>query len=164
MSHPSVGTPATTALLRAGVPFTLRPYEHDPRAEHFGPEVAQVLGIEPGRTFKTLIVELDGDHHRLVTALVPSDRQLDLKAIASAAGAKRAALAEPGLAQRATGFVVGGISPFGQRRRTRVFIDASAMDHPSVLVSGGRRGLSVEMDPHDIVAVTRGVPVRLARS
>jgi len=163
MTRRSTGTPATTALTRAGVAFTLHSYEHDPRAEHYGLEGARALGVEPGRAFKTLVVELDDDPRRLVTAVIGSDRLLDLKATAAAAGGKHAALASPGLAQRATGFVVGGISPFGQKRRMRTFIDASAMGYETVFVSAGRRGLSVELSPAALVTATRGTLAGLTR-
>ncbi len=142
------GTPATIALERARIPFTVHEYAHDPRHESFGLEASQALGVPPGRVFKTLIAEVDG---RLVAGVVPVGGQLDLKALAAAVGGKRAALAEVAAAERATGYVAGGISPVGQRRRLPVVLDRSAMDHATVFCSGGRRGLEIELAPADLV-------------
>jgi Cys-tRNA(Pro)/Cys-tRNA(Cys) deacylase len=113
-------------------------------------QAAEALGVEPARVFKTLVVALDTGE--LVCAAIPSDARLSLKAIASAAGAKRAELAAPEKAERATGYVVGGISPFGQRRRLRLFVDASALAHPEIVVNGGRRGLQLILAPSDLIA------------
>ncbi len=157
---PAGGTPATVALGSAGVPFVLRPYEHDPAAESYGLEAANALGVEPGRVFKTLLAEVDG---RLSVAVVPVDARLDLKALAAALGAKRAVLAEPAAAERATSYVIGGISPLGQRRRLPTVVDASALAHPTVLVSGGRRGLDVELAPSDLVRLTDATTADLTR-
>jgi Cys-tRNA(Pro)/Cys-tRNA(Cys) deacylase len=140
-----------TVLRREGVPHTLRPYEHDPAAASYGLEAAQALGVDPVRVFKTLVAEVDGD---LVVAVVPVTTSLDLKALAAAVGGKRATMADPRAAERATGYVRGGISPLGQRRRLRTVLDGSAFDHASVLVSGGRRGLDVEVAPEDLAALT----------
>ena len=145
------GTPATIALERARIPFTVHEYAHDPRHESFGLEASQALGVPPGRVFKTLIAEVDG---RLVAGVVPVGGQLDLKALAAAVGGKRAALAEVAAAERATGYVAGGISPVGQRRRLPVVLDRSAMDHATVFCSGGRRGLEIELAPADLVRAT----------
>jgi len=112
----STGTPATVALAQAGVAFTTHTYEHDPAAASYGLEAAEVLGLDPDRVLKTLLAEVDG---RLVVGIVPVNRQLDLKALASAVGGKRATMADPAAAERATGYVVGGISPLGQKRRHR---------------------------------------------
>ncbi len=157
----ATGTPATTALTRAGVPHVLHPYAHDPKAPSYGMEAAAALGIEPARIFKTLLVDADG---RLGVGIVPVDRQLDLKAIAAALGAKRAVMAVPAAAERATGYVVGGISPIGQKRRLPTVLDASALDHTSVLVSGGRRGLDVELAPADLISVTGATVAAIART
>ena len=132
------GTPATVALTRAGVAFTLHPYDHDPRAESFGLEAAAALGVPAERVFKTLLAEAGG---RLVVGIVPVTGQLDLKALARAVGAPRALMADPAAAERSTGYVVGGISPVGQRKALPTVLDATALDHPTVFVSGGRRGL-----------------------
>jgi Cys-tRNA(Pro)/Cys-tRNA(Cys) deacylase len=148
------GTPATVALTRAGVPFTLHPYAHDDAATHFGEEAAAALGVEPTRIFKTLLADVGGE---LVVAVVPVARQLDLKALATVLGAKRATMADPGAATRSTGYVLGGISPFGQRTRLRTVVDASALEHTTVLVSAGKRGLQVELAPADLVRVTGAV-------
>jgi Cys-tRNA(Pro)/Cys-tRNA(Cys) deacylase len=151
-------TPATTALTREGVAFEVRSYEHDPRTTAFGLEAAQALGVDPARVFKTLLATVDGT---LTVAVVPVTGQLDLKALARAVGGSRATMADPAVAQRATGYVVGGISPVGQRRRHPTVVDESALDHATVLVSGGRRGLDLELAPADLVRVTgaRTAPV-----
>lgn len=154
------GTPATLALTRAGVAFTVHPYEHDPRAESYGLEAAAALGVAPERVLKTLLAELDGS---LVVAIVPVSGQLDLKGLARTLGGSRASMADPALAQRATGYVVGGISPIGQKRRHRTVLDESALTHERVLVSGGRRGLDIGLAPSDLVAVTDAVTARIAR-
>jgi Cys-tRNA(Pro)/Cys-tRNA(Cys) deacylase len=152
------GTPATAVLTRAGVPFTLRPYEHHPDAGSYGAEAADALGVDPRRIFKTLVVELAGrPKAELVVGVVPVATQLDLRALAAVLGAKRAALAEPGAAARSTGYVVGGISPVGQRNPLRTVLDASALSFGTVLVSAGKRGLQVELAPQDLVAVTAAV-------
>lgn len=153
----SGGTPATVALTRAGIAFTLRTYEHDPAAESYGLEAATALGVEPGRVLKTLLASVDGGSGgpgRLVVGIVPVSGQLDLKALASAVGAKRAVMADPKVAERSTGYVVGGISPVGQRKQLPTVLDASALGFDTVLVSGGRRGLDLELSPHDLVRVT----------
>lgn len=156
----SGGTPATVALARAGIAFTLRAYEHDPRAQSFGLEAAAALGVEPGRVLKTLLARADG---RLAVAIVPVDRSLDLKALARAVGSSRATMADPADAERATGYVVGGISPLGQKRAHPTVLDASALDHATVLVSAGRRGLDVELAPADLVTATGARTSPIAR-
>lgn len=138
-------------LGQRGIAFTLHPYEHDPRAPAYGEEAAAALGVEPARIFKTLIASVDG---RLACAVVPVAGRLDLKAFAAALGAKRAVLAEPAAAARATGYVVGGISPIGQKARLPVVLDASVQDFETVYVSAGRRGLQVQLSPADLVRAT----------
>lgn len=138
-------------LGQRGIAFTLHPYEHDPRAPAYGEEAAAALGVEPARIFKTLIASVDG---RLACAVVPVAGRLDLKAFAAALGAKRAVLAEPAAAARATGYVVGGISPIGQKVRLPVVLDASVQDFETVYVSAGRRGLQVQLSPADLVRAT----------
>lgn len=152
-------SPATRALRRARVPHTLLSYQHEAGNRHFGQEGADKLGRDPATMFKTLVVSLQAGSARspLAVAVVPVDRHLDLKAIAAAMGAKKAVMAAPEEAERATGYVVGGISPLGQRRTLPTCIDSSALDHPTMIVSGGRRGLSVELDPHDLVRLTNAV-------
>ena len=152
------GTPATVALTRAGVAFTLHPYHHDDAATHFGEEAALALGVEPTRIFKTLLADV-GDE--LVVAVVPVARQLDLKALAAVLGVKRATMADPAAATRSTGYVLGGISPFGQRTPLRTVVDDSALDQPTVFVSAGKRGLQVELAPADLVRVTGALSGRV---
>ncbi|WP_207457104.1 Cys-tRNA(Pro) deacylase [Desertivibrio insolitus] len=145
------GTPATVALTRAGIPFTAHPYEHDPAAPAYGLEAAEALGVEPARVFKTLLADTGGT---LVVGIVPVDAQLDLKALAAAVGAKKAAMADPKVAERKTGYVVGGISPIGQKARLATVLDESALEFDTVFVSGGRRGFDVELAPADLVRAT----------
>ena len=142
------GTPATIALERARISFILHEYAHEPGHESYGLEASEALGVPQERVFKTLITEVDG---RLVAGVVPVGGQLDLKALAAAMGGKRVAMADVTAAERATGYVVGGISPVGQRRRLPVVLDASAMSYPAVFCSGGRRGLEIELAPADLV-------------
>jgi Cys-tRNA(Pro)/Cys-tRNA(Cys) deacylase len=150
----SQATPATAVLAAAGVPFTLHPYSHDPAAASYGLEAAEVLGMDPVRVFKTLMVEVDG---RLAAGVVPVSGSLDLKALAAALGSKKAAMADPGAAERRTGYVLGGISPLGQRQPSPTVLDNSALALPSILVSGGRRGLDIELDPRDLVRLTNAI-------
>lgn len=145
------GTPATAALTAAGVSFVLHPYTHDPAAASYGAEAAEVLGIDPSRVFKTLMVEVEG---RLAVGIVPVSGSLDLKAMAAALGAKKAAMADPGAAQRRTGYVLGGISPLGQRQPSTTVLDSSALAFGTILVSGGRRGLDIELAPADLARLT----------
>ncbi len=135
-------------------------YVHDPAASSYGLEAAAALGIDPARVFKTLLVEADGT---LGVGIVPVDGQLDLKAMAAALGAKKATMADPAVAQRVTGYVVGGISPIGQKKALPTVLDASATAYPTILVSGGRRGLDVELSPGDLLALTRGRLASIAR-
>ena len=141
-------TPATALLARRGVAFALHPYEHDPRTGSYGAEAAAALGVPPGRLFKTLVVSVDG---RLAVGVVPVAGSLDLKAMAAALGGKKAVLAEPAAAERATGYVTGGFSPLGHRCRLPVVVDVSARDWDTVYVSAGRRGLQVSLAPDDLV-------------
>jgi len=147
------GTPATALLSKAKVAFTLHPYRHDPRAEAYGEEAAAALGVPAERLFKTLIASVDGT---LVCGVVPVAGRLDVKALAAVAGGKRCELADPAAAARATGYVVGGISPLGQKSPIAVVIDSSAAQYPTVFVSAGRRGLQVELAPADLVRLTGG--------
>jgi Cys-tRNA(Pro)/Cys-tRNA(Cys) deacylase len=156
----SEGTPATAALRRAGVVYTLRPYAHDPKAPSFGLEAAAALGVSPHRVFKTLLAEVDG---RLAVAVVPVSGTLDLKSMALAMHGKRAAMADPAVAERATGYVTGGISPFGQRRALPTVVDESARRYETVYVSGGRRGLDVEVGSADLLRLTNATLAPIAR-
>ena len=138
------GTPALVALKRSGVAFTIREYDPVEAEGSYGEAVARAIGVDPARLFKTLVAEVDG---LPAVAIVPTDRQLVLKSLASAARGKRARMAERADAGRWTGYVTGGISPFGQKRRMPMFVDASVASHPTVCVSGGRRGLQIELAP-----------------
>lgn len=153
-------TPAIVAADRAGVSYSIHEYSHDPDAESYGLEAAEKLGVDPGRVFKTLIATIDDI---LVMALVPVERTLNLKALASAAGGKRASMTEQRLAERATGYVAGGISPLGQRRSLRAVVDGSAMRWERILVSAGRRGLELEMAPGDLVRCLDATFANIAR-
>jgi Cys-tRNA(Pro)/Cys-tRNA(Cys) deacylase len=155
------GTPAVVALEQAGITFSVHTYEHDPGAASYGLEAAEALGLSPATVFKTLLADADGE---LVVGVVPVDAQLDLKALAAALGAKRATMADPVVAARVTGYVVGGISPVGQKRRLRTVVDASASEHPRIYVSGGRRGLDLGLAPADLIAVTAATSVRIRRA
>ena len=150
----SQGTPATAALAAAGVPFVLHPYTHDPSAASYGSEAAEALGIDPSRVFKTLMVEVEG---KLAVGIVPVSGTLDLKAFAAALGAKKAAMADPAAAQRRTGYVLGGISPLGQRLPSPTVLDSSAVGLQTLLVSGGKRGLDIELAPADLIRLTQAV-------
>ncbi|MFE6749611.1 Cys-tRNA(Pro) deacylase [Kitasatospora purpeofusca] len=154
------GTPATVALETAGVPFTVHAYEHDPAAASYGDEAARALGVTAERVFKTLVADVDGV---LTVGVVPVSGQLDLKALAAAVGGKRAAMADPAAAERSSGYVRGGISPLGQRRALRTVVDGSALGHPTVYVSAGRRGLEVELSPADLVTLTGARTAPIAR-
>lgn len=160
MVKKSVGTPATLAADKARIAYTVHAYEHDPNAASFGLEAAEALGIEPERVYKTLLVDT-GDG--LAVAVVPVDHQLDLKAAAHALGVKKVAMAKSADAERSSGMVVGGISPLGQKKRLPTFLDASMRRFEQVLVSGGRRGLDIELSPDDLAKVTGGDFVELAR-
>ena len=153
-------TPATAELTALSIPFSVHSYVHDPSATSYGLEAAQALSVEPGRVLKTLLAQVDTE---LVVGVVPVTEQLDLKALAAALGGKRAAMAEAAAAERATGYVVGGISPIGQRRRLRTAIDLSVEGWTTVFVSGGRRGFEIELAPSDLVAATGAVVAPLAR-
>ena len=142
------------------MPFTLHPYEHAVGAPSYGGEAADSLGLSPDEVFKTLVARVDG---RLVTAVVPVSGTLDLKALAAAVAGKKAAMAEPADAERATGYVVGGISPLGQRSRLPVVVDESALARDAVYVSAGRRGLQVRLAPADLVRVSGARTARLRR-
>lgn len=145
------GTPAIAALIDAGISYTLHPYEHHDATTSYGEEAVAALGLEQTRVFKTLVAEVGG---HLVVAVIPVANQLDLKALAAAFGAKKAAMADPQAAERSSGYVVGGISPIGQRHPLPTVIDTSADSFATVFVSAGRRGLQVELTPADLRAIT----------
>lgn len=146
-------TPATRALAAAGIAFTEHPYEHDPAHPSFGLEAAEALGVDPAAVFKTLCTDVGG---RLVVAVIPVQARLDLKSLARAVGAKKASLANPAVAERVTGYIVGGISPIGQKADLETVIDESAILLEQMYVSGGRRGFDVGLAPDDLVSITGG--------
>ena len=154
-------TPAVDAVKAAGVDFEVVQYEHDPSAESYGLEAAETLGVPPECVFKTLLAKLDGKS--LVVGMVPVAMRLDLKALAAAAGGRKAEMADPAEAQRATGYVLGGISPLGQKRRLVAVLDGSAMEQERVYVSGGRRGLEIVLAPADLVRLTGARVASIAR-
>jgi Cys-tRNA(Pro)/Cys-tRNA(Cys) deacylase len=145
-------TPGINVAIKAKVAHTVHEYAHDPASESYGLEAAEKLGVPEARVFKTLVVSLDG--RELAVSVVPVSSMLGMKQIARAAGAKKAAMAAPADVERATGYVLGGVSPLGQKRRLKTFIDVSAADFPTIFVSAGRRGLEIELTPHDLKALT----------
>lgn len=157
---PAAPTPAIAALTKAKIPHTLRSYHHDPRTTAFGDEVVQALGQDPARVFKTLVAVVDGG--AMVVGVVPVAASLDLKALAAAVGGKKAAMAPVADAERSSGYVAGGISPLGQRRRLRTVVDTSVSDFPTVFVSAGKRGLQVELSGADLVRATGAVLAAIA--
>jgi Cys-tRNA(Pro)/Cys-tRNA(Cys) deacylase len=156
----ATGTPATVALNAAGIPFVPHEYAHDPKNTNFGLEAATVLGLDPERVFKTLLADVDG---ALVVAIVPVIGKLDLKALAAAVGGKKADMADPKVAERKTGYVVGGISPIGQKTRNLTVLDETAELFDTIYVSGGKRGFDIELAPSDLLAVTSGTIAAIAR-
>jgi Cys-tRNA(Pro)/Cys-tRNA(Cys) deacylase len=157
----SGGTPATVALTAAGTAYTVHSYDHDPSHPSYGEEAAEAMGVSADRVFKTLVADVDGT---LTVAVVPVAGQLDLKALASAVGGKRAVMADPSLAERTTGYVRGGISPLGQRKKLPTVLDASASAHATICVSAGRRGLEVELSPKDLTELTEAVVAPIGRA
>ena len=147
-------TPAVRALEAAGVPFTVHEYRHDPSIRGFGLEAAEAMGLDPDEVFKTLVVTVDGD---VAVAIVPVSCQLSLKAVGAALGAKRAEMCDPVIAQRVTGYVLGGISPFGQRKQLPTVIDETCELYETVYVSGGRRGLELGVKPADLIRLLDAV-------
>jgi len=156
----ALGTPATVALTAAGIPFTPHAYEHDSSTTNFGLEAAAALDLDPEQVFKTLLADVDG---RLVVGIVPVTGKLDLKALAAAVGGKKAEMADPKLAERKTGYVVGGISPIGQKTSHTTVIDETAELFDTVFVSGGKRGFDIELAPADLLAITAGTFAAIAR-
>lgn len=143
-------TRATQALAQAKVPFTVHTYDYDPNAERIGLQAAEAIGEEPHRVLKTLMAEVDG---KAVCVVVPSDREVSMKKLAAAFGGKSAAMMKPAIAEKATGFVVGGISPFGQKKKVPTAIEQASMDEPLVYMNGGQRGLQVRLSPQDAARV-----------
>lgn len=153
MAQRDPGTQATVALARADIPYTAHSYAHDPRASSYGLEAADALGLDPDEVFKTLLAMVDG---RPVVGIVPVSGSLDLKALAAAAGGRRAEMADAATAQRLTGYVLGGISPIGQKRALPTFVDDTAEILDTIYVSGGRRGFDIGLAPADLLAITGG--------
>jgi Cys-tRNA(Pro)/Cys-tRNA(Cys) deacylase len=153
-------TPATAALVTAGIPFTEHAYSHDPANRNFGDEAAAALGLDPEQVFKTLLVDVDGS---LVVAVVPVTGKLDLGALSAAMHGKRATMADPALAQRRTGYLVGGISPVGQKTSLPTVIDETVELFDSVFVSGGKRGFDIELAPADLIRITSAIVAAIAR-
>lgn len=152
------GTPATVALAKAGVAHKLHEYDYDPNAERIGMQAAEALGVSPARLLKTLMAKAGSE---VVCVLVPSDREVSLKKLASAAGAKDAAMLPAADAERITGYRVGGISPFGQKKRVRVFVEDAALANATVILNGGKRGLQIELAPADLVRSLAATPAPL---
>lgn len=143
-------TPATLALSKANIPFTLATYDYDPNAERVGLQAAEAIGVPPGEVFKTLMLELDG---KPVCAIVPSDEEVNMKKLAAALGGKSAHMMKPADAERLTGYKVGGISPLGQRKRVPTALDELAMLYDEIFLNGGQRGLQIRIKPADLVSV-----------
>ncbi len=156
-----MGTPATVALTKAAIAFSIHQYEHDPRNNSYGLEAAAALSLDPTLVFKTLIAVVDGS---AVVAIVPVSGSLDLKLLAASLHGRRAEIADAALAQRITGYVLGGISPIGQKKRLPTVLDMSAVGSPTVYVSGGKRGFDIGLAPDDLIAVTAGQYAAIARA
>jgi Cys-tRNA(Pro)/Cys-tRNA(Cys) deacylase len=155
----ATGTPATNLLTSKGVVFKAHEYSHDPNSTSFGLEAAEKLGVDPNRVFKTLIANVD---ESFAVAIVPVNQQVSLKSLARTLGAKRAVMADPAAAARLTGYVVGGISPLGQKRLLSTVIDESAKEFETILVSGGRRGFDIELSPQDLAQLLSAVFAEIA--
>ncbi|MBX9824510.1 MAG: Cys-tRNA(Pro) deacylase [Xanthobacteraceae bacterium] len=153
------GTPATVALEKAGIAFKLHEYDYDPNAGRIGMQAAEALGVSPQRLLKTLIAKAGGQP---VCVVIASDREVSLKKLAAAAGTKDAVMLPPAEAERITGYHVGGISPLGQKKRVRVFIDVAAMAHPTIIFNGGRRGLQIELPPGEFVKLMNATAAEIA--
>ncbi|WP_045420181.1 Cys-tRNA(Pro) deacylase [Vibrio jasicida] len=149
-------TPAINLAKKKKVSHTIYQYEHDPRADSYGLEAAEVLGQDPKKVFKTLLFCLNGEPKNLAVAIIPVDQKLNLKLAAKAAKGKKADMADPEIAQKTTGYVVGGISPLGQKKALPTFLHESATDQDTICVSAGKRGLEIELAPKDLLSLTRG--------
>ncbi|AUJ34408.1 Cys-tRNA(Pro) deacylase [Vibrio vulnificus] len=149
-------TPAINLAKKKKVPHTIHEYQHDPRATSYGLEAAEVLGQDPKKVFKTLLFCLNGEAKNLAVAIIPVDQKLNLKLAAKAANGKKADMADPEIAQKTTGYVVGGISPLGQKKALPTFLHISAEQQETICVSAGKRGLEIELAPKDLLTLTRG--------
>jgi Cys-tRNA(Pro)/Cys-tRNA(Cys) deacylase len=154
-------TPGIKVAKESKIPFKVHEYRHDPSSESYGLEAAEKLGIPKTRVFKTLIVALDGK--TLAVCIVPVSAMLNMKLMAKAAGGKRAEMATKSEVERATGYILGGVSPLGQKKRLRTFIDSSAENYPTIFVSAGRRGLEIELSPDDLKALTNAVYAEISQ-
>ena len=155
-------TPGINAAKKAKIPFTLHEYEHDPAAASYGLEAAEKLGVDAARVFKTLVVDLG--NKQLAVGIVPVSDLLSMKHIAKAAGAKKASMAAVDEVERSTGYVLGGVSPLGQKKRLKTFLDSSAQAFETIMVSAGRRGLEIELSPDDLLRLTSGQYANLSQS